>query len=116
MPHSDTLFLAHMLECARKAASRARHSTFEKFADDENLHLACIHLVQMVGEAATRVSSERRARYSEIPWRQIAGMRNRIVHNYLEVDLEIMWQVISRDFPNLVVSLEQAIADERSAR
>lgn len=43
-------------------------------------------------------------------------MRNRIVHNYLEVDLEIMWQVISRDFPNLVVSLEQAIADERSAR
>lgn len=111
MPHSDAIYLAHMLDTARKAASKARSSTSQEFTTNENLHLACMHLVQMVGEAAARVSAETRARHSEIPWRQITGIRHRLVHNYLDVDLEIVWQVINVDFPNLIVSLEQAISE-----
>ena len=101
-----------MLDTARKAASKVRHLTFEEFSADENLHLACLHLVQMIGEAAARVSAETRARRADIPWRQITGMRHRIVHNYLDVDLEIVWQVIRGDLPELIAGLELVISGE----
>jgi uncharacterized protein with HEPN domain len=77
---------------------------------DENLHLACVHLVQVIGEAASRVSAETRARNPEVPWRQIIGMRHRVVHGYLEVDLEIVWQVISDDLPELIAVLGRTVA------
>jgi uncharacterized protein with HEPN domain len=80
LPHNDALDLAHMLDTARKAPSKVRNLTFEEFSADENLHLACLHLVQ-TGEAAARVSAETRARWADVPWRQITGMRHRIVHN-----------------------------------
>ena len=91
LPHNDALYLAHMLDSARKAASEVRNFTFEEFSADENLHLACLHLVQTVGKAAARVSAETRARWADIPWRQITRMRHRIVHDYLDVDPEIAW-------------------------
>ena len=112
LPHNDALYLAHMLDTARKAASKVRNLTFEEFSADENLHLACLHLVQTVGEAAARVSAETRARWADIPWRQITGMRHRIVHNYLDVDLEIVWQVIRGDLPDLIAGLERVTTGE----
>ena len=89
-----------------------RNLTFAEFSADENLHLACLHLVQTVGEAAARVSAETRARRADIPWRKITEMRHRIVHNYLDVDLEIVWQVIRGDLPELIASLEHATTEE----
>jgi uncharacterized protein with HEPN domain len=112
LPHNDALYLAHMLDTARKASSKARHLAFEEFSADENLHLACLHLVQTMGEAAARVSAETRARRADMPWRQITGMRRRIAHNYLDVDLEVVWQVIRGDLPDLIASLERVVTAE----
>jgi uncharacterized protein with HEPN domain len=95
-----------MLETARKAAGKAEGLDFEKFLADENLHLACVHLVQVIGEAASRVSAGTRAHHPGVPWRQVIGMRHRVVHDYLEVDLEIVWKVISEDLPRLLAVLE----------
>lgn len=103
-----------MLDTARKASSKARHLTFEEFSADENLHLACLHLVQTIGEAAARVSAETRAQRADIPWRQITGMRHRIVRNYLDMDLEIVWQVITGDLPDLIADI--ARSDLRARR
>jgi uncharacterized protein with HEPN domain len=100
----------HMLETARKAAGKAKDIDFERFAADENLHLACVHLVQMIGQAASRVSGETRAQHPAVPWRQIIGMRHRVVHDYLDVDLEIVWQVVRGDLPGVIADLERAIA------
>ena len=110
LPHNDAIYLIHMLETARKAAGKAKDADFERFVADENLHLACVHLVQVIGEAASRVSAETRARNPEVPWRQIIGMRHRVVHGYLEVDLEIVWQVISDDLPELIAVLGRTVA------
>lgn len=101
-----------MLETARKAASKSNDLDFEQFVADENLHLGCVHLVQVIGEAATRVSAETRARHPEVPWRQVIGMRHRVVHDYLEVDLEIVWHVISVDLSVVIAVLERALAQE----
>ncbi|MEX0691273.1 MAG: HepT-like ribonuclease domain-containing protein [Gemmatimonadales bacterium] len=101
-----------MLETARKAAGKAEGLDFERFVTDENLHLACVHLVQVIGEAASRVSAETRARHPSVPWRQVIGMRHRVVHDYLEVDLEIVWKVINADMPGLIAALERVATTE----
>ena len=108
MPRDD-VYLTHMLEAARKAAGKVEGLDFARFAADENLHLACVHLVQMIGEAASRVSAETRALHPTVPWRQVIGMRHRVVHDYLEVDLEIVWQVVSDDLRALIAALERAV-------
>lgn len=112
MPRDDTVYLVHMLETARKAAGKVSGLDQPRFLADENLQLACVHLVQMIGEAASRVSPETRARYPTIPWRQVIGMRHRVVHDYLEVDLEIVWKVVTGDLPALIGALEQIVPPE----
>jgi len=112
MPRDDGVYLLHMLETARKASSKAAGLDFERFVADENLHLACVHLVQVIGEAASRVSAETRARHQGVPWRQVIGMRHRMVHDYLEVDLGIVWRVVSDDLGPLIDALEQAVSTE----
>jgi uncharacterized protein with HEPN domain len=65
------------------------------------------HLVQMIGEAARRVSTSVRAAHPEIPWADIVGMRSKIVHDYMNVDEDIVWEVVTRDLPTLVSALEK---------
>jgi uncharacterized protein with HEPN domain len=105
LPRNDHLYLVHMLETARKAVSKSSGIDFKQFVADENLHLACVHLVQVIGEAASRVSAEIRTRHPEVSWRQVIGMRLRVVQDYLEVDLEIVWQVISVDLAGVIAVL-----------
>ena len=76
---------------------------------DENLRLALIHLVQVIGEAAGRVSREFTTSHSEIPWENIVGMRHKAVHDYLGVDEDIVWKVVTEDLPNLVEALEPLV-------
>ncbi len=111
MPRDDRVYLVHMLETARKAAGKVAGLDHAQFLADENLQLACVHLVQMLGEAASRVSGETRAGLSNIPWRQVIGMRHRVVHDYLAVDLEIVWAVVTGDLPPLITELERAAGE-----
>jgi uncharacterized protein with HEPN domain len=74
---------------------------------DENLRLALTHLVQVIGEAGRHVSDAFREAHAEIPWAEIIGMRHKVVHDYLGVDEDIVWQVVKDDLPKLVPRLEQ---------
>lgn len=76
------------------------------------MQLALVHLVQIIGEAASRVSDDLRQRHPEIPWRQVVGMRNRVVHGYFEVDFDLLWDVVTLDIPKLHAQLV-AILDEK---
>jgi len=71
--------------------------------------LALIHLVQVIGEAARQVSAEFAAAHPEIPWAIITGMRHKLVHDYLGVDEDIVWQVVTTDLPSLVAALEPLV-------
>ena len=79
------------------------------YDQDETLRLALTHLVQIIGEAAQRVSPEFRQNYPGLPWKEIVGMRNRIVHDYLNVDEDVIWEVVQQDLPSLVDALSQII-------
>jgi uncharacterized protein with HEPN domain len=79
---------------------------------DEKLALALVRLLEILGEAAKSVSGQCRQKYSEIPWRQVAGTRDRLIHGYFDVDLDVVWKIISSDLPSLVQQLEKALSDK----
>ncbi len=109
MPANDALYLEHMLTTARKIVARASGLARDRYDSDEDVQIVFTHLVQVVGEAAARVSPATRAAHPEIPWQQIVGMRNRLVHDYLFVDLEILWTVVTERIPELIDLLESHI-------
>ena len=74
---------------------------------ERTLTLSLIYLVQTIGEAAKRLSPEDRERWSDVSWHRLTGMRNRLVHDYDRVDLDILWQVVSHGLPRLVEELEE---------
>ena len=84
-----------------------------EYDQDETLRLALTYLVQIIGETAQRVSSEFRQQYPEIPWKEIIGMRHRIVHDYLNVDEDVIWEVIQQDLPPLVEVLARIVPPEQ---
>jgi len=77
--------------------------------DKITLQLAITRLVEIVGEAATRVSLEGRAKYPVLPWTEMIGMRNRLIHGYDSVDLGIVWKTVRSDFPALLSAVEKIL-------
>ncbi len=73
---------------------------------DRQFNLALVRLLEIVGEAANRVPVDQRAQIPEIPWPEIVGLRNRLIHGYDEVDFDILWQIVGHDLPRLIEILE----------
>lgn len=100
----------------RDAAIEAIDFAFGRRRDELNtnrmLTLALVKDIEIVGEAASIILAECRARYPQLPWVQIIGMRNRLTHAYFEVNLDIVWQVVTNDLPALFMELEQIISLE----
>jgi uncharacterized protein with HEPN domain len=101
MKKDDLVYVGHMLDTARTAMSKVQGLDRAGFDADENLRLALAHLIQIIGEAAARVSDEFRSLHADVPWRSIVGMRHKIVHDYLYVDYDLVWEVATLDLPKL---------------
>ena len=114
--HDDLTRLHHMLDHAREAVEMARGRSRADLDGDRMLELALVRLVEIIGEAAARVSREGQARHASIPWRQAVGMRNRLVHGYDAVDLRVLWDTVTDDLPPLIQALAEAIAREEQGR
>ena len=108
-PPDDRLRLLHMLEHAREAVKLTDGKTRADLAGDRLLDLALVRLVEIVGEAASRVSEETQARHPRIPWREVTAMRHRLAHGYDAVDLDILWDTIREDLPPLIAQLQAAV-------
>src|SRR5438128_4451285 len=97
MPRDEAIYVGHMLDTARKAVEKVDRKSRADFDADENLRLALAYLIQIIGEAASRVSPSFRDAHTDIPWSEIVGMRHKIVHDYLGVDYDIVWAVVTAD-------------------
>ena len=88
--HDDRIPLQHMLDHAREAVKMIAGKKRPDIGRERMLELSLIRLIEIVGEAAARVSPEGRIQYQSIPWREVIGMRNRLVHGYDQVDLNLL--------------------------
>ena len=102
--------LQHMLDAARKAGEFVQGKTRADLDRDDMLMLALVRLLEVVGEAATGVPDDLRQRAPKIPWKEIAGTRNRLIHGYFDVDADIVWEIVTHDLPSLIAELEQLTA------
>ncbi len=109
--HNDTIRLRHMLDHAQEAVAMVGGKDRSDLHRDRVLELALVRLVEIIGEAAARVSPETQDRYPGIPWKEVVGMRNRLVHGYDSVDLDVLWDTLEDDLPPLIAELEQILKD-----
>jgi len=101
--------LRQMLDYAKEAMILSKGKSPQDLVDDRVLSLATVRLMEIVGEAANRIPHEERSRHPEIPWLQIVGLRNRLIHGYDAIDYEILWQILNHDIPELIFSLERIL-------
>jgi len=107
--HDDTIPLLHMLNHAREAIAMIVGKGPESLGKERMLELALIRLVEIIGETAGRVSQAGQEKYTEIPWREVTGMRNRLIHGYDSVDLGVLWDTVELDLPPLIAQLEKIL-------
>ena len=108
-PKNEHVYIQHMIDNSNKAISFVKEISREDFDNDEKLRLALTHLLQIIGEAARRVSPEFRENHPQIPWKEIVGMRSKVVHDYLNVDEDMIWSTIKYDLAPLVLELEKIL-------
>ena len=112
--HSDEIRLRDMLDHAREALSMIRGKKRSDLDSERMLELSLVRLIEIIGEAAARVRIESREKYPSIPWLQIVGMRNRLVHGYDAVDLDVLWDTIIDDLPPLISELEKILFSKKN--
>jgi uncharacterized protein with HEPN domain len=107
MPKRDPeLLVEDMLAAIRKIERYTSGMDKDLFRGDEKTVDAVVRNLEILGEATRQMPEDFTAQHPEVPWRQIAGLRNRIVHDYIGLDLEIIWEVIQHDLPQLLSRLE----------
>ncbi len=109
MPTNDGVRLRHIRDAARQALAFVRGRSRADLHQDSMLSLALVRLLEIMGEAARGVSAPTRESYPGIAWNQMAGMHDRLIHGYFDVNLDIVWQTVQRDLPPLVAQLEKIL-------
>ena len=108
----DEIRLRHMLEAAREAVSFARGRARADLETDRQLLLSLVKDIEIVGEAASRITDPTRKELGEIPWASIVAMRNRLIHAYFSINLDIVWKTVQEDLPGLIDQLERFVPPE----
>lgn len=112
MLEADRIRLQHMRDAVHKALQFARGRARTDLDADEMFALAIVRLLEIVGEAAKGVTQETRQRNPDVPWRQIAGTRDRLIHGYYDVDFDIVWRIVVQDLPPLASALDELLQAE----
>jgi uncharacterized protein with HEPN domain len=102
----DLGYLLDILHEARTALTFVAGKTIHEFEEDTLCQYAVIRAIEVLGEAAGRVSDDFRESHPEVPWRRMIGMRNRMIHGYDDIVLSIVWEVVQADIPELIRTIE----------
>ncbi len=106
----DDARLRHMLDYACQAVRFLGNRSRAEMNADKMLAAALFHCLEVVGEAASRITRERQRELPQIPWSDVISMRNRIIHGYFDIDLDIVWDTVTYNLPQLIAELETIIA------
>lgn len=108
----DNACLLDMLIYARKALIFCEASTLEQFMSDDMLQSATLHVLQIIGEAANKVSADYQNSHPEIPWQKIINLRHRLVHDYPRIELPKVWKIVQSEIPSLIAELQKLVPPE----
>ena len=101
--------IRHMLEAALKAVEFSKGQSRSDLDVDEKLTLSLVHLLEILGEAAGKISQDFRQQHPDIPWSRVSGIRNRLIHGYFDIDLDIVWETVTTRLPELITQLKKLV-------
>jgi uncharacterized protein with HEPN domain len=109
----DKIRIQHMIDAAEEALSFISDISEREFNKSRMLILSVIKEIEIIGEAASKISDETRIRFNNIPWQDIVGMRNKLIHGYFDVNSKLVWNTIKNDLPQLISSLKEILIINR---
>jgi len=112
MPDEDRIRIRHMIEAAESALRFISGRVRQDLETDQMLLFAVVRAVEIIGEAASKVSVETRKNHSSIPWDAIIGMRHRLVHAYFDINKHVVWVAVTEEIPALLPGLQALLANE----
>ena len=112
MKAEDRIRIQHIVDAGEEALSFLENVEFEKFSHNRMLILSVIKDTEITGEAASKITTETKTKYDNIPWKDIVGMRNRLIHGYFEVDIKLVWNTAKNNLPPLLNTLKEIIIQE----
>jgi uncharacterized protein with HEPN domain len=108
----DESYLLDILIAAKKALKFVERIDRNRFEDNELVQNAVMRPLEIIGEASAKISKEFRKAHPEIPWREMVGLRNRLIHEYFRIDLGAVWDTIQKDLPKLIEVIEPLVPKE----
>lgn len=111
MFEDDNIRLHHILDSAREAVAFVKGHKRADLDSDRKLNLSLVRLLEVIGEAARGISVEFRQEHPDLPWKSMIGMRDRLIHGYFDINLEVVWKTVTEDLPPLISQLEKIVSD-----
>lgn len=111
MKRTNKHYFKDILEYSKTALEFIEKVSYEEFITDKKVVFATIRALEVVGESSNRIENKLKQKYAHLPWIEMRGLRNRIIHNYDDIDYKIIWNVLQNEIPELIQQIE-AIIDE----
>lgn len=111
MSRSSKDYLQHILDEAEYLFKYSQNLTKDSFLQEETFKRAFVRSLEIIGEATKNLPDEFKSDYPEVPWRRMAGIRDKLIHNYFGVDYNVVWDAVVNEIPNIKLSIEQIIDD-----
>jgi uncharacterized protein with HEPN domain len=105
----DRIRLQHIIDEAKEACKYAEEVSFDEFLKDGKTARAIIRSMEVIGEAASKLPVDCREQHPDIPWHNIIGMRNRLIHAYFDIDYYTLWQTVKKNLPPLIIQVESIL-------
>ena len=109
MKRTQLDYIRDIIDSMERAQRFVAGMEYATFANDEKTNYAVVRAVEILGEASKQVPEDVRFRFPEIPWREMAGTRDKVAHAYFGVDLEVVWDTVMRDFPSSLPALRKCL-------
>jgi len=107
----DSVRIRHILDAAREAVAFSQGRSRADLGAERKLNLSLVRLLEIIGEASRGVSGQFREAHPDLPWKSMTGMRDRLIHAYFDVNLDVVWETVTEDLPPLITKLEKIVAD-----
>ena len=111
MFEDDNVRLRHILDAAREAVAFAKGHSRADLDTDRKLNLSLVRLLEVIGEAARGISQELRNSHPGLPWKSMIGIRDRLIHGYFDINLDVIWETVTENLPPLIAQLEKILPD-----